>query len=82
MVWGNDAYALKMAPTQYRDAVVAHDGQLVAAGITTVLDSLAIGYAYDGGQRARNPLPLTAAIDRARAVRYDRPLRQAVSDAP
>src|SRR5262249_18408198 len=48
-------------------AVVAHDGQLVAAGITTVLDSLAIGYVYDGGQRARNPLPLIAAIERARA---------------
>ena len=48
-------------------AVVAHDGQLVAAGITTVLDSLAIGYVYDGGQRARNPLPLIAAIEQARA---------------
>jgi alpha-D-ribose 1-methylphosphonate 5-triphosphate diphosphatase len=48
-------------------AVVAHDGQLIAAGITTVLDSLAIGYVYDGGQRARNPLPLIAAIERARA---------------
>ena len=49
-------------------AVVAHDGQLVAAGITTVLDSLAIGYVYDGGQRARNPLPLIAAIELARAA--------------
>ena len=48
-------------------AVVAHDGQLIAAGITTVLDSLAIGYVYDGGQRARNPLPLIAAIEHARA---------------
>ena len=48
-------------------AVVAHDGQLIAAGITTVLDSLAIGYVYDGGQRARNPLPLIAAIEQARA---------------
>jgi len=48
-------------------AVVAHDGQLVAAGITTVLDSLAIGYVYDGGQRARNPLPLIAAIEQARS---------------
>jgi alpha-D-ribose 1-methylphosphonate 5-triphosphate diphosphatase len=50
-------------------AVVAHDGQLIAAGITTVLDSLAIGYVYDGGQRARNPLPLIAAIAQARASR-------------
>jgi len=48
-------------------AVVAHDGQLIAAGITTVLDSLAIGYVYDGGQRARNPLPLIAAIEHARS---------------
>jgi alpha-D-ribose 1-methylphosphonate 5-triphosphate diphosphatase len=47
-------------------AVVAHDGQLVAAGITTVLDSLAIGYVFDGGQRARNPRPLITAIRDAR----------------
>ena len=36
-------------------AVVAHDGQLIAAGITTVLDSLALGYVFDSGQRARIP---------------------------
>ena len=48
-------------------AVVAHDAQLVAAGITTVLDSLAFGYVIDGGQRARDPGSLVAAIRSARA---------------
>jgi alpha-D-ribose 1-methylphosphonate 5-triphosphate diphosphatase len=48
-------------------AVVAHDAQLIAAGITTVLDSLAIGYVIDGGQRARDPRALIAAIREARA---------------
>ncbi|MGH7303936.1 MAG: alpha-D-ribose 1-methylphosphonate 5-triphosphate diphosphatase [Candidatus Rokuibacteriota bacterium] len=48
-------------------AVVAHDGQLIAAGITTVLDSLAFGYVIDGGQRARDPGALVAAIRAARA---------------
>ena len=48
-------------------AVVAHDGQLIAAGITTVLDSLAFGYVIDSGQRARDPGSLVAAIRAARA---------------
>lgn len=48
-------------------AVVAHDAQLAAAGITTVLDSLAIGYVFDGGQRAREPRTLIDAIHAARA---------------
>lgn len=48
-------------------AVVAYDAQLVAAGITTVLDSLAIGYVFDSGQRARDPGPLIDAIRTARA---------------
>src|SRR5215470_6009131 len=47
-------------------AVVAHDAQLISAGITTVLDSLAVGYVYDGGQRARDPLALIGAIRAAR----------------
>jgi alpha-D-ribose 1-methylphosphonate 5-triphosphate diphosphatase len=47
-------------------AVVAHDSQLVGAGITTVLDSLAIGYLVDTGQRPRDPRPLVAAIRTAR----------------
>jgi alpha-D-ribose 1-methylphosphonate 5-triphosphate diphosphatase len=48
-------------------AVVAHDAQLIAAGITTVLDSLAFGYVIDSGQRARDPSSLVAAIRAARA---------------
>ncbi len=49
-------------------AVVAHDGQLIAAGITTVLDSLAFGYVIESGQRARDPGVLIAAIRAARAA--------------
>ncbi len=47
-------------------AVVAYDAQLAASGITTVLDSLAIGYLFDPGQRPRHPGPLVEAIRRAR----------------
>jgi alpha-D-ribose 1-methylphosphonate 5-triphosphate diphosphatase len=43
-------------------AVVAHDAQLVTAGITTVLDSLAVGYIWDVAQRAPDPRPLTEAV--------------------
>ena len=43
-------------------AVLAYDSQLVGAGITTVLDSLAIGYLVDTGQRPRDPRPLVEAI--------------------
>jgi alpha-D-ribose 1-methylphosphonate 5-triphosphate diphosphatase PhnM len=49
-------------------AVLAYDAQLAAAGITTVLDSLAIGYLVDTGQRPRDPRPLVAAIHAARAA--------------
>src|SRR5262249_14445641 len=55
-------------------AVVACDGQLAGAGITTVLDSLAIGYLYDTAQRPRNPRPLVEAIRHAKnagALRAD-----------
>src|SRR5256712_7501506 len=38
-------------------AVLAHDAQLAAAGITTVLDSLAVGYLVDAGQRPTDPRP-------------------------
>lgn len=47
-------------------AVIAHDAQLVSAGITTVLDSLAVGYVIDAGSRPRNPRPLVDAIRHAR----------------
>jgi alpha-D-ribose 1-methylphosphonate 5-triphosphate diphosphatase len=49
-------------------AVVAHDAQLAAAGITTVLDSLAVGYVIDSGQRPRNPQGLVDAIRAAQAA--------------
>lgn len=43
-------------------AVVAHDAQLAAAGITTVLDGLAVGYIIETGQRPRDPAPMARAI--------------------
>jgi alpha-D-ribose 1-methylphosphonate 5-triphosphate diphosphatase len=49
-------------------AVLAYDSQLVGAGITTVLDSLAIGYLMDTGQRPRDPRPLIEAIRTARGA--------------
>ena len=49
-------------------AVLAYDSQLIGAGITTVLDSLAIGYLVDTAQRPRDPGPLIAAIRTARGA--------------
>jgi alpha-D-ribose 1-methylphosphonate 5-triphosphate diphosphatase len=49
-------------------AVLAHDSQLVGAGITTVLDSLAVGYLVDTGQRPRDPRSLVEAIRAARSA--------------
>jgi alpha-D-ribose 1-methylphosphonate 5-triphosphate diphosphatase len=49
-------------------AVLAYDSQLAGAGITTVLDSLAIGYLVDTGQRPRDPRPLVEAIRAARGA--------------
>ena len=49
-------------------AVLAYDSQLLGAGITTVFDSLAIGYLVDTGQRPRDPRPLVEAIRTARAA--------------
>ena len=49
-------------------AVLAYDAQLAVAGITTVLDSLAVGYFIDGGQRPRDPRPLVEAVEAARAA--------------
>ncbi|MGH7398081.1 MAG: alpha-D-ribose 1-methylphosphonate 5-triphosphate diphosphatase [Candidatus Rokuibacteriota bacterium] len=43
-------------------AVVAHDAQLAAAGITTVLDGFAVGYIIETGQRPRDPAPFARAI--------------------
>jgi alpha-D-ribose 1-methylphosphonate 5-triphosphate diphosphatase len=49
-------------------AVMAHDAQLAAAGITTVLDGLAVGYVVDTVERPRNPRPFADAIRRAQAA--------------
>src|SRR5262249_6278867 len=43
-------------------AVLAHDAQLATTGITTVLDSLAVGYLVDTGQRAFDPRRLAEAV--------------------
>ena len=43
-------------------AVMAHDAQLAAAGITTVLDGLAVGYVVDTLERPRDPRPFAAAV--------------------
>jgi len=47
-------------------AVVGFDSQVIGAGITTVLDSLAIGYLVDATQRPKDPRPLVEAIRHAR----------------
>jgi alpha-D-ribose 1-methylphosphonate 5-triphosphate diphosphatase len=49
-------------------AVVAHDAQLAAAGITTVLDGLAVGYVVDSRERPRDPRPFAEAIRAAQAA--------------
>jgi alpha-D-ribose 1-methylphosphonate 5-triphosphate diphosphatase len=49
--------------------VLAYDAQLAAAGITTVLDSLAVGYLIDGGQRPRDPRPLVEGVRAAQGAR-------------
>jgi alpha-D-ribose 1-methylphosphonate 5-triphosphate diphosphatase len=49
-------------------AVLSYDAELAAAGITTVLDSLAIGYVFDSGQRPREPRPLVDALRAARTA--------------
>ncbi|HKZ03996.1 MAG TPA: alpha-D-ribose 1-methylphosphonate 5-triphosphate diphosphatase, partial [Methylomirabilota bacterium] len=46
-------------------AVIAHDAQLAAAGITTVLDGLAVGYVVDTLERPRDPRPFAEAIREA-----------------
>ncbi len=48
-------------------AVMAHDAQLAAAGITTVLDGLAVGYVVDTLERPRDPRPFAEAIRHAQA---------------
>jgi alpha-D-ribose 1-methylphosphonate 5-triphosphate diphosphatase len=47
-------------------AALAYDAEVTAAGITTVLDSLAVGYVIDSGRRPRDPRPLVEALRAAR----------------
>src|SRR5262249_7668202 len=49
-------------------AALAYDAEMTGAGITTVLDSLAVGYVIDSGRRPRDPQPLVEAIRAARAA--------------
>jgi alpha-D-ribose 1-methylphosphonate 5-triphosphate diphosphatase len=51
-----------------RAAVVAHDAQLAGAGITTVLDGLAVGYVVDSLERPRDPRPFADAVRQAQSA--------------
>jgi alpha-D-ribose 1-methylphosphonate 5-triphosphate diphosphatase len=46
-------------------SVMAHDAQLAAGGITTVLDGLAVGYVVDTFERPRDPRPFAEALRHA-----------------
>ena len=55
-------------------AVQAHDGEVAAAGITTVLDAIGVGDPYDDGFRSRDQSDLLHVLDRldaAGALRAD-----------
>jgi alpha-D-ribose 1-methylphosphonate 5-triphosphate diphosphatase len=43
-------------------AALSYDAELLGAGITTVLDSLAVGYVFDSGRRPRDPRPFVDAL--------------------
>lgn len=47
-------------------AVIAHDSQLIAAGITTVFDAIALGDVNEGSQRIENLHTMLNAINEAR----------------
>jgi alpha-D-ribose 1-methylphosphonate 5-triphosphate diphosphatase len=47
-------------------AVLAHDAQIAAAGITTVLDAVALGEIKDGGVRMERLTPMLTALREAR----------------
>lgn len=47
-------------------AVVAHDAQIVAAGITTVFDALSLGDIFEGSQRVKNLREMVDGIRDAR----------------
>lgn len=50
-------------------AIIAHDRQVLAAGITTVLDSLAVGDVWPDGDRVKTFSDAVSAWDRARRGR-------------
>ena len=49
-------------------AVLAHDAQIASAGITTVLDGLAVGYVIASGERPRDPRPAADALREAQSA--------------
>jgi alpha-D-ribose 1-methylphosphonate 5-triphosphate diphosphatase len=49
-------------------AVQAHDGEIAAAGITTVLDAIGVGDPYDDGFRSRDQGELLQVLDRLEAA--------------
>jgi len=49
-------------------AVLAHDAEVAAAGITTVFDALGVGDAHDEGFRARDQRELLNTLDRLEAA--------------
>ncbi|MCM2290756.1 alpha-D-ribose 1-methylphosphonate 5-triphosphate diphosphatase [Allorhizobium sp. BGMRC 0089] len=50
----------------YTRAALAHDAQIIGAGITTVFDSLCVGAAEDGSERAEILEPMIAALTKAK----------------
>lgn len=51
-----------------RAAVQAHDGELAAAGITTVLDAIGVGDPYGDGFRSRDQSALLGVLDQLEAA--------------
>ncbi|BCH55534.1 amidohydrolase [Agrobacterium vitis] len=49
----------------YTTAALAHDAQIIGAGITTVFDSLCVGAAEDGSERAEILGPMIEALEKA-----------------
>lgn len=49
-----------------RGAVIAHDAQIAAAGITTVFDALALGDIFEGSQRVKGLTEMSEGIRQAR----------------
>ncbi|MBB4006832.1 alpha-D-ribose 1-methylphosphonate 5-triphosphate diphosphatase [Allorhizobium taibaishanense] len=52
----------------YMTAALAHDAQIIGAGITTVFDSLCVGAAEDGSERAEILAPMIEALEKAQAA--------------